>query len=249
MASAVVQEIKDSAAFLAVRKARQADAASMGTLETSLSGGIVAMIGRSRVFSTADAALVMECMTASGSLFGVDGDAAITKAIERRVEAAGANATTNTGNVKHDGQVLKHTGNFLTQSDWDFIRGNKQSIFANMNRIIWRFNLIGMTHPNEQTLKWALALLIVAHFPQLPPHKQIFKHLQELKEVAESTRKPYGLGHLLTYPESPVDLPADMLAHGYVADDPAITVRLEGIEVVAENHVPLRKKQQIAQRR
>ena len=56
----------------------------------------------------------------------------------------------------------------MTAADWDFIKDKKQHFSAKLTRMIERANLLGLVSFDEHTYKWMLAVLLVAHYDQLP---------------------------------------------------------------------------------
>ena len=76
-----------------------------------------------------------------------------------------------------------------------------------MTTLVDRLNLVGCTHPCEQTLKWVLAVALMAHYDELPTPKIIAQKLDELKEVVVVERKPSNHTHITEFPVSPHDLP------------------------------------------
>ena len=116
-----------------------------------------------------------------------------------------------------------------------------------MTSLVDRLNLVGCTHPCEQTLKWVLAVALMAHYDELPTPKVIAQKLDELKDVVVVERKPSNHTHITEFPVSPHDLHPDVYEHAY-PNSPPVTVEFEGIMSFAETSIPLRKNSKLLHR-
>ena len=116
-----------------------------------------------------------------------------------------------------------------------------------MTTLVDRLNLVGCTHPCEQTLKWVLAVALMAHYDELPTPKIIAQKLDELKDVVVVERKPSNHTHITEFPVSPHDLHPDVYEHAY-PNSPPVTVDFEGIMSFAETSIPLRKNSKLLHR-
>ena len=137
-------------------------------------------------------------------------------------------------------QFLHKWWNFFTQQDWDYFRNPKKTLDQKMTRGVFRANRLGVNHPDEQALRWLLALLLIAHCEDLPSNKEIFKKLTDLKSTVTCERKSYLFEVIYIYPDKPDELSAEMFEHAYDKDDPPIIVDLHGINTVADR-IALRK--------
>ena len=70
-------------------------------------------------------------------------------------------------------QLLKCPWNLPVQAEWDIILNRKKSLHLKMTTLVDRLNLVGCTHPCEQTLKWVLAVALMAHYFEMPSPKII----------------------------------------------------------------------------
>ena len=116
----------------------------------------------------------------------------------------------------------------------------KKSLHLKLTTLVDRLNLVGCTHPQEQTLKWVLAVVLMAHYDEMPTPKIIARKLDALKEIVASERKPSYHTQIIEFPISPHDLPKELYEHAY-ATSPPVTVEFEGIMSFAETSIPLRK--------
>jgi len=242
MAESITKEIVDATELLHARRGAGASGDTVAPLQRTLASGIVGMIQRQRAFTTSIGASLMAALPID--VFGEEGTASIRSAIEARIGASQASVA-NTAIAKHDGQRLLKPGNFLTQSDWDFIRDKRKSFHAKQSVVIHRFNLLGVRWAHEQTMKWALALLLVAHFPELPSYPEIFKLLHDFKHAVDTMRKESDAPYLIHYPPFPAELPEEIRRQAYDDADPPVSVHLEGMDVVADNHIPMRKNSKL----
>ena len=137
-------------------------------------------------------------------------------------------------------QVLTNPWAVCTEADWVVFRNPKASFHTKMTRLVERLNLIGCTHPNCQTQRWMLAMLIASHYPEPPKPNEVYDKLQDLKAVVACERKPFPFQHITTFPEHITDLPPEVIAYAY-ADGPPVVVELPGIKTIAsKKKMPLR---------
>ena len=238
MATNVVREINSVRAFF---KAREQLSAGDGDddLRKCFTDAIIKQLNMVSVFSTQDAGHATECL--KDSPYGCHTHRVIS-AIEAKLksnQSVGSGAASSTAN-----QFLKCWWAVLTQGDWDFIRDKRKSWDAKMTKVVERANLLGVTHPSEQSLKWLLALLLVVCYDELPSYATIFKKLGDLKHCVEAERKGYPLEQLVTYPATPQELSDEIFKYAY-SDEQPIFVHLSGINVVAEHNIPLRKNSKL----
>jgi hypothetical protein len=239
MASSVIKEITSVKAFTRARQGL--DAAGVNpALMSSFVDGVVKQINAMVSFSTADAGHVTDALV--DSPYG-DHTHFVVAAIEARLKsslAACKGPDTPSGST----QFLKCWWTYCLQSDWDYIRDKKHSWNAKMTRMVERGMSLGVNHPDEQCLKWLLALLVVVCYDELPDYKLIYAKLSDLKQAFIAERKAYPLAHVAEYPQTPSELSADMFKYAY-GDEQPVTVYLQGINGIAENHIPLRKNSKL----
>ena len=107
--------------------------------------------------------------------------------------------------------------------------------------LVHRLNLIGCSHPTQQTVKWMLAVLLLAHYGEQMPEPQIRQDkLHELKGVIIAERRSYPIPETFAFPGNPNHLPKAAFDHAYSDGAPA-PKEFPGITVVAANGIPLRK--------
>ena len=174
------------------------------------------------------------------SPYGEAGTQKIVAAIDAAINKTTSIATT--GAADEPKQFFKKWWTACTATDWECFRSN-QPWSAKMTCLIARANSIGCTHPDEQCVKWMLAMLLCVCYNELPTAKERFAKFQELKQCAITERQPWIHEHLVTFPTSVNDLPSHIWEQAYASESP-INVELIGINLVA-NRIPLRKNSKL----
>ena len=114
--------------------------------------------------------------------------------------------------------------NYFTESDWKAFASNGKSWWAITELAVHRARSFGCCNPNEISVKWLMALLLVIHYKRSsmssPLHK--YRLFSDLKALFDSASK---CGHSITtqlseYPRDPSELPSEMQA--CYLDDPAV---------------------------
>jgi len=104
---------------------------------------------------------------------------------------------------------------------------------------------LGIWNPDEQAVKWLLALIYKCHYAEMPPPKQRFKQVNELKELFVSEQ---GTQHmtipapLRTYPCNARELPGSLYRAAYSSNKPPEdrSSEMTGLACIAHG-IPLRK--------
>ena len=174
------------------------------------------------------------------SPYGEAGTQKIVAAIDAAINKTTSIATTVAADEPK--QFFKPWWTACTATDWECFRSNKPWS-AKMTCLIARANSIGCIHPDEQCVKWMLAMLLCVCYPELPKAKERFAKFQELKQCAITERQPWIHEHLVTFPTSVNDLPSHIWEQAYASESP-INVELIGINLVA-NRIPLRKNSKL----
>ena len=200
---------------------------------------IIKQLNAVRSFGAQEAAWLS--LALKDSPYGEAGTKKIASAIDAAISKTTSIATPGADEPK---QFFKKWWTACTATDWDCFRSN-QPWSAKMTCLIARANSIGCTHPDEQCVKWMLAMLLCVCYPELPTAKERFAKFQELKQCAITERQPFIHEHLVTFPTSVNDLPSHMWQHAYASESP-INVELIGINLVA-NRIPLRKNSKLLQ--
>lgn len=243
MATNIIREINSVKSLFRARAGLHVED-SDAPLRLNFMNAIIKQISSASTFGTQEAGVVTDAL--KDSPYG-EHTAKIVAAIEARLKVSQSAAHLKTPMGSIPGQLLKNWWAVLTPSDWDFIRNPKNSWHAKMTRLAERGALLGIVHPTEHTIKWALALLLIVCYDELPTYQEIYQKLQDFKLCFTSERKSYPLQHLCVYPDTPQELSEDMFKYAYDAEQPT-TVHLPGFNNVGENHIPLRKNSKLLTR-
>lgn len=240
---ALCSELKDLAAFVVVREKISGDPAAKAKVITNMIDGFVAKVRGCRSLTPLTA---INLFTALGDVdMSTDYKVKIQTAIDERMSGEQAVGGTHRTFIQHVPQKLtKQITNYLTTSDWDTLRSPKTSVQGRIQVIVDRFSRLGLMHPHEQTVKWAIAVVALAVGESngvFPSYGSIFGMVQDFKSVMEASRKPWAFGYLVIYPDKPADLPSEVFAHAYDGSDLPVVQVWDRLAVTAESHVPLRK--------
>ena len=192
-------------------------------------------------FSPTDATMLNDAL--HDNPYGLAGTKRLTSVIDAKLAAA--SAFVNTKPASEFKQVMKGATLLLifTDHDWTLFKDPKKSFCFKVTRALERMNLIGLTHPEEQTLRWLLAILLVQHYAELPPPKTIFEKLQDLKQAVFTERKPYPFSNITEFPETPQELSADKFRYAYTEGAPVV-YSIPELSFVAEK-IALRKSSKL----
>ena len=165
-------------------------------------------------------------------------DAQLTKTLNTSTATPGKSGKSKNP-VGSQKPFLKDWWNYLTEEQWERFLDKSKSINSKMVILRETANAVGIgSSVDEQTWKWALALLLLAHYDELPKARAIYDKLQDLKEVFNSESKSFGLAHIDAYPEDPKDLPEATFNHAF-GDAAPVPKTFNGINSVAKC-IPLR---------
>ena len=88
-----------------------------------------------------------------------------------------------------------------------------------------------------------MAVLLLCHYKTMPGPQQIYDKLQDFEQVWLCESKPWCLERLLTFPETPAQLPKAVYDAAY-GDAPPVSTTFLGINAVAEL-IPLTKNSKL----
>ena len=170
-----------------------------------------------------------------------------TLRINSHIEAA--MHTTGRKHAKTEGQhtskqYLKHWWHYLTAGDWAILRDPKASFNSKMTRMVERGLSVGCLDADEQTIKWALATLLLTHYDDLPTPQQIYQKVQDFKMSWMAEKLVYKHEQLAEFPENVSDLPEHIFNDAYTDGSPPITIVINGINTVADS-IPLRSNSKL----
>ena len=133
---------------------------------------IIKQLNDAKSYGAQEAAWLSDAM--KDSPYGDAGTKKIIAAIDAAVGKATATATNSAEEPK---QFFRKWWTACTATDWECFKSSKPWS-AKMTCLIDRANSIGCTHPDEQSLKWMLAMLLCACYSELPKAKERFDKLQ-----------------------------------------------------------------------
>ena len=107
-----------------------------------------------------------------------------------------------------------------------------------------RLNLVGCSHPDEQTIKWMPAVLLMVSYDDLPDPEIRKETLGVLKASIIADRKSYPTPQVKIFPEYPSDLPEEVFKHAYKEGAP-VCRELPGIRSIGNSCIPLRKNSRL----
>ncbi len=160
-------ELGDLASFLATREALGGDAAATARISTSMVSSFCTKIGYVPKFDTSAALKLIQAVQATAMAQNHKDN--IQKAIDDRLSGSVAQvAAQKWGHGTTVCQkLLSNITEYLTQSDWDRLRDDSVSVLAKQQVITDRLVRLGIRFPHEQTIKWAVAVLVVQVEPNM----------------------------------------------------------------------------------
>ena len=214
-------------------------------LQKSFTDSIINKLSLLKAFGPDEGAQVMDALKQStGSPLGEIQTKRVMEFIEKKIHdsvssTASSDKTRPSGATGKSNQFLKHWWNYMKQSQIDYLKDPSKSFNSKLTLVAEVGMMIGCNGADEQAKKWALALLLMLHYPELPSPQHVFEKLQDLKQAWISEFKPWHGEILVTFPEYPRDLPQATYNHAY-PDEPPVSVVMTGISTVADS-IPLRK--------
>ena len=136
----------------------------------------------------------------------------MTASLIARVNTESSSRFACTG--RKDPQACLFAHKYLTQDDWDALSGNV-SMQQRISIIRDAMHRIGVSNPNEQTLKLLTAIALCSGLQHHIPVEQKYDVLKQLKTLFQSFRPQAHLPHLTSYPENPADLERGWWVHAY----------------------------------
>ena len=193
-------------------------------------------------FALSDALAVCSTMKDCATLISLG----FTHIIQTAVDARVANAVDD--NKAHSSsrkpQLLIHPHNYLIAQEWKVLE--EADLESRKWMLVNRLHSIGLVSLHEQTVKWAVGLLVWSIFHQTkayPDYKSIFALVHSFKMAHEVRRASVKALDLVVFPRLPKDLPEDVLKSAY-KEVVAEAREVEGLaDIVA--HVPLRQSSKL----
>ena len=240
MADTLVKEIQSVTQFFYIREGMDGN----DVLAKNFADSLVQQINTCLSISTPDATSIIDQL--KDSPYGDANIKRIVQALDAKVLGSGPPVQAGTGSSKE--QAFEFPWNYCNQGDWDLFWDKHKPFHSKLTKLVERGNMCGCDLPNEQSLKWMLTMLMMAHYGDMPVANEIYDKLQELKQVVATERKTVPFQRLLVFPEKPSDLPEEVYKFAYT-DGPPITVVIPGIRAAASpKFFPLRSSNKLVKK-
>ena len=207
----------------------------LASVRRSQSVSFVSMIGSLRNINIAEATELTRTITSG--IWGPDEVRSLSDAVAKRLTAG----MTNSQGKKT--QECAFVENYPTKLEWETIGDTRTPLNNKVKVIAIRCNKIGIVNPSEHLAARLTAILILhglgtPSMDSTSQHEVLLDVKREIKALAKGT--PFPFAHIFCYPDSPSDLPADVLKYAYNngAEDPC-AVSINDLDRVA-SAVPLR---------
>lgn len=142
-------------------------------------------------------------------------------------------------------QLLTDCQHYVTSDFMTSMRSSRTRIDVKLQVAAeYLANVLGCTHPHEQTFKYWLTLVLLSHFDTWPTYHNVFAYLNQFKADLAACRKKPPFAAIAKYPKVPHELP-DAVFNVIYADAPPIVVSIDRFKVTAQAHVPLRKNSKL----
>lgn len=137
--------------------------------------------------------------------------------------------------------------NYFTQPDWLFLKDQSKSFNSKLELVCYRARSFGCIEPDEQSVRWLLALVLKVHFTsEQPTSLQKYRKFTDLKSMfmtEVSTRKDIQIPPSMpSYPKNASELPSSMKA--CYEDDPPVDMN-DALDIVGLGNlvklIPMRK--------
>ena len=119
-------------------------------------------------------------------------------------------------------QTLININLYMTKQDWDVLDSAVHPYWVKQKAVVDRLISLGIRSLAEKTVKMAVALLLCTANNVPQDSDMLYQMVQEIKTCFSTTEPNRLLGqrHLMTYPDQPQALPADVFTAAYDANDP-----------------------------
>ena len=193
----------------------------------SMARSVTAQLNNCARISTAEATALNEAILAS--VFSGEVKSDLANVVLRRVTDVGKAAPAGRK------QTMNWPFNYLTSSDWEYLKDQRKSNAQLAQRVRDRLVLVGLLKPTEPTLGKLASLIAAAREPDMEP-SSLHALVLDLKHIKfGSSGQSAGLSE---YPQSANDLPAHLFNAAY-ADEPPAPMVLEHFNALVER-CPLR---------
>ena len=235
LAAHLCKEIDDTAKFLKKRRNYENNDDGAVNLRKSLAEAMASSVSNLQTLQSSDADLLTTAL--SDNPYGEFTDR-VAVAVDNRLTFAASKKVKTSAKV--DPQILTCAHTFFSEKDVSTFRNPKVNLHSKLSVGVSRLNRLGVTHPHEKTLRWAIAFILMCHYDDIPTRTSTHKAVKETKDIVNAERKPYPHHQIVNYPDSPTGLPPHMLSYAYDEGDPWVDVHVQGLENVAKNVMIMR---------
>ena len=169
MAAQLIQEIENTTAYC--KEKQLLNDTVCAPIARNFATGLIQQINNCLTLGRQEAVAVLEALKESAY------EDADRKRIMASLEAKISSPHQGKTGARTLDQVLTNPWAVCTESDWVVFRNPKASFHTKMTRLVERLNLIGCTHPNVQTQRWMLAMLIATHYEEPPKPNEAYHKL------------------------------------------------------------------------
>ena len=137
-------------------------------------------------------------------------------------------------------KLHEHLPRFILKHEAVQFQSPSTSYEAKQQLLIDRLGKLGVINPDEYTVAYCVALLLIWHVDKLPSHRSSHRKLLDFKAALALSKKAYPLHPIHRFPSTPHELPEDnkLWAYGEQAEFNDDTV--PSLRYVAMEHIALR---------
>ena len=212
-------------------------------MEASLAESLLSLMKPMKSITPSEASRMLDAL--HDKPYGEEQTQRIKDALDTLVKQLHTAADIQSSANGHGKQSIKCVWHYGTRRQVDFMIDARRSWASKIATAVEICMSVGCTEPDEQGFKWVLAMLLGAHYAELPPAQAIYDKLQEVKRAFESEKKPFPLERLSEFPDDPADLPSHIYKHAYPDDDDTpVPLCMPGINTVGDS-IPLRSSSKL----
>jgi len=241
----ILNEIRSVKRFISARASHSACDTSQ--LEQSFAEQVIKLISKASLNASEVASIMEELST--DNPYGSH-NAKVIETLDKHMFTAHAegeeSAAGTADNITR--QMLKNWWSYFTATEWAILMDTQKALHTKLATCVHRARLLGIVNPDEQAVKWQLALIYKCHYSELPPAKLRFKHVNELKDLYISEQNSQHMqvpAPLRCYPDKAKHLPPNLFKTAYPAEPPVDrSDEMTGLASIA-NGIPLRKNSKL----
>ena len=213
----VLNEIRSARRFVAAR-AKHSQHVDLTQIVQSFADKLAKLIV-THTFSAAEISVIMQEL--EDSPYSTEQTTALISSLDDKMISTLSEVEPTKAKEVHDGthvakSRLYQWWNYFCDADWKTFKNPYHSFFSKMELACHRARSFGCTDPDEQSVKWLLALLLKLHFDgvELPDALAKYRKFNDLKAifVTEESRKHNAQAPppLAVYPPCAADMPGSI---------------------------------------